>query len=187
MSSENGKIYFASSGVLHEVDTKGDKLTRLPHAAKMKLDYEQENKQIFDEAWQSLNQGFYDPNFHGQDFAKLRKQYEPMALNASTKTDFRYIFNLMLGRLNASHMGLYGSDREEVQRESVGMLGIEVLPVSNGVVITKIVPNTPADRTSSKLQTGEIITAVNGIEIGVNNATSTACSSTWKMSGIYWK
>ncbi|MFT5915595.1 MAG: tricorn protease [Bacteroidia bacterium] len=166
LTSKDGKVYFSSAGVLHEVNTKGNKLTRLPHSAKMKLDYEQENKQIFDEAWQSLNQGFYDPDFHGQDFDKLRKQYEPMALKATTGPDFRYIFNLMLGRLNASHMGLYGGDRAETQRESVGMLGIEVKPATNGVEIMKIVAGTPADRTSSKLQIGEVITAVNGMPIG---------------------
>ena len=162
---KNGKIYFASRGTLNVVSMKGGRVTRLPHMAKMVINYTEENKQLFDEAWQSLSEGFYDPNFHGQDWDKLRKQYEPITLAASNKVDFRYMFNLMLGRLNASHMGLYGPSRSETQYEPVGQLGVEVKPVANGVEITRIIPNSPADKEDSRLQVGEVITAINGMPI----------------------
>ena len=41
-------------------------------------------------------------------------------MQASTERDFRAVVNLMLGELNASHMGFYGSDRAETQRPRDG-------------------------------------------------------------------
>jgi len=157
------EVYFVSRGKMSKV--KSDKETSLPHSAAMVIHNAQEREQIFEEAWRALNAGFYDPDFHGNDWEELKEKYKPWALAASTTQDFRYMYNIMLGQLNASHMGLYGSDPEEVQRERTGRLGIEVMPNSKGVEITHVVPNTPADRTKSKLNVGEVITAVNGVDI----------------------
>lgn len=160
----DSEVYFESKGSLAKV--KDEKITRLPHEAHMNINHKMERKQIFEEAWNVLNEGFYDPDFHGNDWNALKKKYEPWTLAASTSQDFRYMFNIMLGQLNASHMGLYGSDPEKTQKESTGRLGIEVKPVKGGVEITHVVPETPADKIKSKLNTGEIITSVNGQPIG---------------------
>jgi C-terminal processing protease CtpA/Prc len=81
---------------------------------------------------------------------------------ASTKTDFMYMFNNMLGQLNASHMGLRVNDREQTQSERTGLLGIDIVPLPLGVQVKRVVPDSPADKISSKLNTGDIILSVNG-------------------------
>ena len=160
----DGEVYYESRGSLAKI--KGEKTTRLPHSAAMTVDHAMEREQIFEEAWGALNEGFYDPEFHGRDWEALKAKYKPWALAASTTQDFRYMFNIMLGQLNASHMGLYGSDPEKTQQERTGRLGIEVKPVKGGVEIVHVVPNTPADKIKSKLRPGEVITSVNGQDIG---------------------
>ncbi|MTI21518.1 PDZ domain-containing protein [Fulvivirga sp. RKSG066] len=164
--TDEDEIYYTSRGSLAKI--KKEKTTRLPHRASMVINYAEEREQIFEEAWSALNEGFYDPKFHGNDWDALKKKYKPWALTASTTQDFRYMYNIMLGQLNASHMGLYGSDPEKTQRESTGRLGIEIKPVKNGVEITHVVPNTPADKIKSQLREGEVITAVNGQDIDGN-------------------
>lgn len=155
------KMYFLERGRPGIVSLSSKRPERLPLEAKMTIDHEAEMAQIFDDGWRALNAGFYDPEYHGQDFDALREKYRPRALAASTTQDFRDMFNEMLGQLNASHMGMYGSDPEETQRERTGLLGVEVMPDPKGVKITRVVPRSPADRESSKLTVGEIITAVN--------------------------
>lgn len=157
-----GKQLFAlKSGRINQVSTSG-KFTGLPFNAGMRINHTKENEQIFEEAWSALSQGFYDPDFHGRDWEELKETYKPWALSASTAQDFRYMFNWMLGQVNASHMGLYGSNPEETQEQRTGLLGIEVVPAENGLEVTKVVMNSPADKEKTKLFVGDVITHVEG-------------------------
>jgi tricorn protease len=162
--SADGKTIFmiVSGGKIAKL--KGGKLEYVSFKAKYTIDFKTERKQIFNEAWRALNANFYDPDFHGKDWAALREKYEPIALSASTYEDFAYIFNVMLGQVNASHMGFYPPHNNN-KGETTGLLGVEVVPTERGVKILRVVPGTPADRNESRLYEGEIITAVTGNEI----------------------
>jgi tricorn protease len=131
-------------------------------SARMEIRHPEERRQVFDEAWRLLDRNFYDPGFHGQDWRALRSKYEPWAMKASTKRDFAHVFNLMLGELNASHLGLYTGDRADREPERTGRLGVEIEPVEDGVRVVRVVPRTPADREGSRLHPGDVITAVDG-------------------------
>ncbi len=159
-------IFYVSRGQLAMLNASNDNTETVAFRASYKRDFEAEKRQMFDEAWGILNRGFYDPDFHGQDFVGLREQYEPLAMATSTLTDFRFVFNLMLGQLNASHMGMYGGDRDETQDMETGLLGAELRPHdSGGVEVTRVIPGTPADRDQSKLYEGDVITLINGTEL----------------------
>jgi len=168
-AKDGKKIYFQSRGNLARLNLGNKKVERLPFQATMEIDRLAERRQIFDEAWRAMQAGFYDPGFHGQDWEALRQRYEPRALAASTSQDFRDMFNEMLGQLNASHMGMYGPDPEETQRQRTGLLGLELQPNNDGVEITYVLPESPADRNGSRLEAGEVITAVNGEPVTAND------------------
>ncbi|MEL7833766.1 S41 family peptidase [Fodinibius sp. Rm-B-1B1-1] len=140
-------------------------LEQLGYRAQMEIDHQKQQEQIFEEAWRKLNINFYDPDFHGQDWSAIKEHYKPWAEKASTNRDFEDVMNMMLGELNASHMGFYGSDRAETQESRTGFIGAEVEPVSGGVKITRVVPHSPADREMSKLHSGEVITAVGNRQV----------------------
>ncbi len=166
---KNKSLYFLrKGGSIARLNLKSNKVENLPFSAKMTINYPAELNQMFEEAWRILKYTFYDPEFHGRDWNKLKKRYKPICLSATTKHDFRDYFNEMLGQLNASHMGLYGGGREKVQIELVGRIGIEVKPLKEGVEITKIVKNSPADKEFSKLNIGDTILSVNGHKINQN-------------------
>lgn len=161
-------LYAVMSGKVTKIDHKKGSTTPMPHKATMKIDRMEEREQVFEEAWSILSENFYDPDFHGKDWSALKDQYKPLAMAASTTQDFRYIFNLMLGQLNASHLGIYGSNPEKTQSESTGRIGIEVKPLKKGVEVTHVVPFTSADYGKSKLMKGDVIMEVNGVEVGSN-------------------
>ena len=172
--SKDGKhLFYFNRGKVNKLPVKGKKAETFGFTARMDIDHLAERTQIFDEAWRTLKDGFYDPNFHGQDWDALRNKYRPIALAASTKQDFQLIYNEMLGQLNASHMGLYvGELPEKTQRELTGLLGIEVEQASNGIKVRTVIPNAPADKTQSKLNVGDVITSVNGKSAASNNFSS---------------
>ncbi|PYE30874.1 C-terminal processing protease CtpA/Prc [Idiomarina fontislapidosi] len=162
--SDDGKSLFAlvERGTLVKVDTKKDEPETLSTVSQQNIEHMAERAQIFDEAWQALNAGFYDPEFHGNDWQTLKEKYRPLALKASTKEDFQYIFNLMLGQVNASHMGLYrGENQKDTQETRTGLLGVEVVPTAEGLEVTSVLDKSPAARDESRLQVGDIITQVN--------------------------
>jgi tricorn protease len=160
----SGKHLFAlvDGGKITRIDTKNDNVVTLNVDSHIKIDYAQERAQVFDEGWRALNAGFYDPKFHGNDWDALRNKYRPLALAASTKEDFQYIFNLMLGQLNASHMGMSrGENPKQTQTQKTGLIGLEGFHTSAGYEITSVLANSPADREDSKLSAGDIIVSVN--------------------------
>ena len=159
-------IYFIKKGKLARLNIKNGKDEPIPFKAKMIIDFAKEKEQIFEESWRALRDGFYDPNFHGNDWEEIKDKYKPMCLKASTQKDFQDMYNIMLGELNASHMGMkYANDRTKLQKEKTGLIGTEVKTVSNGVEVVRVVPDSPADREQSKLIVGDIITSVNGVEL----------------------
>ncbi|MEF8809474.1 MAG: S41 family peptidase [Bacteroidales bacterium] len=166
----SGKLYMLrQGGSLAHLNPKDKALKSVSVNAEMDIQLQEELQEIFQNGWSLLQSRFYDPNFHGQDWEALKEKYKSRALTASTRRDFRDMFNIMLGQVDASHMGLYGSDLAETEDITTGLLGVEVVPYETGAKITHVIPNSPADKSFSKLNEGEIITMVNGKEVAGNN------------------
>lgn len=161
--SEKGDHVYAltKGGLVRRVITKDDKVEKLTVNSRIQINNSDEREQIYYDAWRALDRGFYDPQFHGRDFAALRDKYHPLAMAASTAEDFQYIFNLMLGQLNASHMGMRGVDNpKETQSQKTGLLGMEGENSINGYQISKIVPNSPLTKASVPLKVDDIIVSI---------------------------
>lgn len=158
-------FYTKRGGSINKLDIKTSKTESIPYVAKMLIDYKAERAQVFDEAWRTIRDGFYDPNYHGYDWEAIGNRYRPLAINASTAHDFAEIFNFMLGELNASHMRLTAPDRAETQTEKTGLLGVELMPTKNGMQVKRVIPNTPADKSVSKLFVDDLIKSVNGVAV----------------------
>ena len=165
----DGKFYFISSGgTLNELNPDGDKITSLPHKAKYKENFIAKNNQIYSEGTRALTMGFYDPNFHGYNWESLINKYKPLALKASTEQDYIFVFNLLLGQLNASHMGYRAKTSERKNDDNIGLLGLEVKNISGGVQIDYVLKNSVANKSKVNLKVGDTIIRVNNKVIDNN-------------------
>ncbi len=170
LSKEGDHVYaLTKGGVIRRILTKDDKVEKLSVSTRIQTDSSEERKQIYFDAWRALNRGFYDPNFHGRDFAALRDKYLPLAMAASTSEDFQYIFNLMFGQLNASHMGMRGVDNpKETQSQKSGLLGMEGVNTDGGYRIASIVSDSPLTKASVPLQVGDVIVSVDREPVAID-------------------
>ncbi len=166
MNNSGKKIHAVKrGGTIISIDPTAKKQVSLAFSAKMDINHAEERKQVFDEGWRRLRDGFYDPEYHGQDWDELRQRYQYRCVNASTDQDFRRYYNEMLGQLNSSHMGMSGPSRDETQDEDTGLLGIHIDPIAAGIQVKDVIPATPASREESRLNVGDVITAVNGNQV----------------------
>lgn len=170
LNEKGDYLYYISRGRTARIKLAGAKRESLPFSAKMRVDFTAESDQIFEEAWATIRDRFYDPNHHNQDWSALKKTYKPLAMKASTRADFKTVFNKMLGQVNASHMGMYsGEERKSVQNERTGMLGMEYQPNNDGSLrVTSVIPNSAADRETSKIIPGDVVLSMNGEKVSAD-------------------
>lgn len=121
----------------------------------------------FRTAWARLRDRFYDRNMHGVDWKAVREKYLPAARNASGYSVFIRVISLMMGELNASHLGFGASDAAE--REWIrtpkphnwaavtGHLGVRFAPGT--FKVAEVIPGSNAE---GRLATGDEILAVDG-------------------------
>jgi tricorn protease len=160
-------FYLDGDGRIHRTSLEGKDGDPIPFTARYEVDLRAERAVVFDEAWRALNELFYDPQFHGVDWQAQRATYRPWALEASHSTDFADVMNLMLGELNASHMGYYPRGADDPAAETTGWLGVVLDPAVGGpgVLVSEVLPDSPAARTDVGLVTGDRILAVGGQEV----------------------
>jgi len=161
----NGKFYFTSFGRLKELNPKSDRVTSLPHSAKYTMDFTAMNEQMYNEGTRVLSMGFYDPNFHGYNWKGLIKKYRPLALRASTAQDYSFVYNLLLGQLNASHMGYRAGTPEDTNNDNIGLLGLEVKNTNKGAEVTYVLNNSVADKSKVNITKGDVITHMNNKKV----------------------
>jgi len=164
-------FYLDGKGRIKRVKLDGEAGDPVPFRARYEIDLRRRREAVFNEAWRALNENFYDPQFHGVDWPAQREKYRPWALEASTKEDFADIVNLMLGELNASHMGYYPPGtrgRSQGTGDNTGWIGVTYDPTAGGpgILINEVLPDSPAWRSDAGILPGERLLAVNGVEIG---------------------
>jgi len=132
---------------------------------KMMIKAGEENLEKFDQCWRLVADYFYDPKFHGADWNLVRQRYRPMVSHAPMKEDFQALVLLMLGELNASHLGLQmTSSLPDEQTPDLGILFDESFR-GRGLKIAEVIKRGPADKRGLDLKPGEIVFAINGIEL----------------------
>ncbi len=157
--------YLTGNGSVKSIKVSGGKTQDYPFEAYVTVDYQAERMQKFREVWRGLNDRFYDSNFHGYDWRALQDKYAALVPKASCERDFGDIVNMMLGEINASHMG-YNSPHPN-NRHSTGMLGLDFDPADTGpgLLITHVLEWGPCVRGEDRVESGDRLLQVNGVDI----------------------
>ncbi len=75
-------------------------------SAELDVDFSREKIEAFHQAWTYLRDQFFDEKMNGVDWNTVRETYAPHVAASRTPDEMRRVISLMLGELNASHMGI---------------------------------------------------------------------------------
>jgi tricorn protease len=163
-SSDGKTLYFLSRGRLMRIPAAGGSPQTTSTEAQIRLQPDAERAYLLDAVWRTLNETFYDPNFHGVDWNAMRTKYRPFLPYAQSDRDFTAVVYMLLGELRSSHVSFSLAREEGEGGRPTGMLGVvwSNRRDGEGLLIERVLPGTPAARKEVNLQPGERVLAIDG-------------------------
>jgi tricorn protease len=158
--------YLDGSGSIHLVRASGSSGPPLPFRIKMHVRTEELYLEMFDQTWRYLAEHFYDSKFHGHDWNAIKTKYRPLVKQIAMKEDLYSLLYMMLGELNASHLGIIGHlTFPEEETADLGLIFDESYR-GRGLRIAEILKRGPADRRGlSILRPGQYVLNIDGVEL----------------------
>jgi tricorn protease len=175
ISADNKRALVRAKGNYYIVDVADkfdlDKFKLNVDQIQVKVDPTAEWTQMLDEAWRINRDYFYDPHYHGNDWAAMRQRYAAFAGDLSCRNDLFRVTQWMLSELTVGHSYQFPGDNPfEVETIPGGLLGADY-EVSNGRYRFKKVygglnwtPNlrSPLTEPGVDVKAGEYLLAVEG-------------------------
>src|SRR5438045_9759640 len=94
---------------------------------------------VFDDAWETVRERYYDPAFHGVDWEAERAEFRPLAAAAETTAELYSVLRRMLGSLHDAHTRLYAPhERSEWQHPRFISVGTSVRGVGGAPVVVGV-------------------------------------------------
>ncbi|MFC3561578.1 S41 family peptidase [Pedobacter jamesrossensis] len=160
------KFFTLTGGVISKYNLDGNKLDKIDHAYKFARNLNAEFNQMFYETWVGLDENFYDENFHGVDWEKMKTRYAAYLPYVTNRSDLRILLNDMLGELNSSHMGFnsFGAEEKRNLTNITNQTGI-LFNDENPYKVERVIAKSNAAYTSVNVLAGDILTEVNGLKV----------------------
>ncbi|MGS2719566.1 S41 family peptidase [Paraglaciecola aestuariivivens] len=166
---QKGKKWF----VVDATGGKGKTDKPLNTKLMMKLNRQQEWRQIFMEAWRYQRDYFYDKNMHGRDWQEVLARYEPLIAHVKHRADLSYLLDMMNGELSVGHSFVFGGDYPKTEKRTAGLLGADLVASKGRWQFERIFTaeswnpklKGPLDQPGLKVAEGRYLVGVNGQEL----------------------
>jgi Tol biopolymer transport system component/C-terminal processing protease CtpA/Prc len=159
---DSKELYYLENGRIGVVNLEG-RTRSLAINAEMDVDFSREKMEVFRQAWSYLRDNFYDPNFHGANWNQVRGEYEPLIAGARTSDEMRRLLQLMVGELNASHLGAGAPPNPGAA--TTGRLGLRFdrreFETNGRLKVTEVIPLSPA-ALPGNINVGDYLLSVDG-------------------------
>ena len=169
-SPDNKEIFFIENGRIGVVNLEG-RSRSLSVTAEMDVDFSREKMEVFRQGWSYLRDFFYDSDYHGANWEAVRAEYEPLIAGSRTPDEMRRLMQLMVGELNASHLGAGAPPGGNPS--TTGRIGLRFDPreyeASGRLRVTDVIALSPA-AIAGNIKAGDYLLAVDGraIDQGTN-------------------
>jgi carboxyl-terminal processing protease len=120
-------------------------------------------QKTFEKTWEIVRDKFYDPNFNGVDWDKVRERYAPQVAAVKTDEELYKLLNRMLGELKISHMGVVTPDALKQSGAPPVTTGLGISNVEGRLVVARVLPGSSAERAG--VRPGFVVLKVGGEEV----------------------
>ena len=161
-SPDNKEIFFIENGRIGVVNLEG-RSRSLAVTAEMDVDFSREKLEVFRQGWSYLRDFFYDSDYHGANWQAVRAEYEPLIEGSRTPDEMRRLMQLMVGELNASHLGAGAPPGGNPP--TTGRIGLRFdrgeYETSGRLRVTEVIALSPA-AIAGNIKAGDYLLAVDG-------------------------
>lgn len=170
MDKDGKNLFFISGGSIYKMNIDSEKKENVSYKAEFELNKAAEREYMFEHAWRQVKRKFYDPSIHGLDWDGLKKDYAKFLPHINNNYDFAEMLAELLGELNGSHTGARYSHYDS-KGDSTASLGIleDFNYDEKGIKIAEVLKQGPLDKANLDIKDGDIITHIDGKEIGLGD------------------
>jgi tricorn protease len=162
-SSDSKEVYFLDAGRPQAITVEERRTRALDLTAEMDVDFSREKTAVFHQAWSFLDDYFFDARHNGADWAAARAAYGSRVQHTRTPDEMRRVTQLMIGELNASHLGI-SAPPSQAAPPFTGRIGVRFDPAeyaaSGRLRINEVLPLGPAAVAGARA--GDVIVSVDG-------------------------
>ncbi|MDE7420214.1 MAG: PDZ domain-containing protein, partial [Muribaculaceae bacterium] len=178
IADKDGNIFLIGNNV-KKFSPKDKSVSTVSTSAKMKIDEAAERTAMLEFVKNEARERFYLPEMP-IDWDAYVANYSRFLPHINNGYDFAALLSELLGELNVSHSGGRYYPRGGADPTSSLGLIFDLKVPSEGLVIEEVVAGGPFDRATSKVKNGDIVTAINGVEITSNSDWATSLNNLTK-------
>lgn len=116
---------------------------------------------VFDNAWSTINERYYDPAIRGLDWESLRVQFRNLAAEADSSYQFYALLRRLIGALNDPHTRVFSPEEKfDWWHPRVVSIGLSVKQIDQRATVFKVEPDSLPERAG--IRAGDVIDSVDG-------------------------
>lgn len=171
ISHQKDNYYLLSRGDIYKLNLKANNADKIDINFSFQKNLKEEFNQMFYEAWAVLDENYYNVNFNNVDWKGVRDRYAAFLPFVETREDMRHLLNNMMGELNTSHYGFssFGSEEATYYKSATASTGI-MFRNDAPFTVDFVIPFDVADLPDNKIQSGDVLIAVNGQKVNANQS-----------------
>ncbi len=167
-SPDSKEVFYLENGKINVVSLDKREIRPLALNFDLNVNFAQEKTEVFNQGWRYMRDNFFDEKFNGADWNAVYRTYEPLIAGARTDDEVRRLMSLMVGELNASHLGVSAPPNPATQAVPIGKLGLRFdraeYETNGRLKITEVIDLSPS-AVSQNIKVGDYLTSVDGVKI----------------------
>lgn len=165
-SPDSRELWYLEGGRITALVFESRQTRSVAATAETETSFAREKRAVFDQMRSYLANNFFDERMNGVDWSALADRVAPYVEGSRTPDDLRRVLSLMIGELNASHLGISGPSPGGVS-VPMARLGVRfdrrVLETSNRYRVAEVIAHGPA--AIAGVVVGDVFTAVDGVRL----------------------